>query len=172
MVQLIKEKRIPKKDGKVYTYIRASNKKQPFRIDEVIPGESESKLDRFVTEFKRNGGKAADAAKAIGYEGIGANLQGGNYLARAKQKGLVRDMAEKHAGLEMVLKEIWRKALSSDNPAFIDRMIKALGYENEIIPGKNTNTTPGVINIIQTQKNQQDEFGFVEGQEIKEKKSE
>jgi hypothetical protein len=139
------------------------------RLDEVAVGDDESRLDKFIFEFQRNGGSATQAAVALGYSKESAVSVGGQYLSRAKQLGLVRSLAEDQMGLQKLLALIIQKAYTTDNPAYLDRLIKVLGFEEEFLPTKQANNAPSVVNIIQTQKNLQNEFGFVEGQVVKEK---
>lgn len=139
------------------------------RIDEIAVGDDESRLDKFIFEFKRNGNNSTLAAKALGYSEKVAVAEGQKYLNRAKQLGLAREITEGQIGLEKVIKLIITKAYETDNPAYIAWLIKALGFEDDFKETKQTNNAPNVVNIIQTQKNLQSEFGFVEGQVVKEK---
>jgi hypothetical protein len=142
------------------------------RIQDVAVDESQSRLDKFMFEYDRNGGDATAAVMAaFNVPRQTALGMGGMYLSRAKQLGIVRSMVEKKLPLDKLINLLIDKAYASDNPAFLDRLIKALGFEPEILPTpQKVNAGPGVVNIIQTQKNLQSEFGFAEeGQVVKEK---
>lgn len=130
----------------------------------------DARLTAFVGEYIRNGGNATEAAiAAFNVEPAIAVKMSAQYLQRAKALGVVRTIAEKHVDLDELVKIILTKARTSDKIEYVDRLIRMLGFDAEMLPTKTGPTAPGIVNIIQTQKTLQSEFGFVEGQVVEEK---
>lgn len=131
-----------------------------------------TKLDLFVDEFLRNGGNATEAAlKVTGAKNrASAANMGSHYLQQAKALGRVY-MEKKGYGYGKFLEVMLRNMESAKDPAWFDRAMKVAGYEDFLPSNKNSGGGNVAVNIFQTQKKMQDEFGFTEGEIISEGES-
>jgi hypothetical protein len=126
--------------------------------------------DLFLEEFLRNGGNATKAAQAVfNVSSIeSAAAMGSQYLKKARSLARVY-LDSKGYGYGKMLDTAIKKMEVSEEPAWFDRLMKLAGYEDFLSKGGGA---PGVVNIIQTQKTLQEEFGFTEGEVVKPKKDE
>lgn len=131
----------------------------------------QSKMDLFLDEFVRNGGNATEAALVV-FEcksrASAANI-GSHYLQEAKALGRVY-LEKKGYGYGKFLEILIRQMEQAKDPAWFDRGMKIAGYE-DFLGGNKGGGQNVAVNIFQTQKKIQDEFGFTEGEIISEGES-
>lgn len=106
-------------------------------------------VEQFMEEFLKNGGNATNAALAVGnYSSLSsAAAAGSRYLAKAKQRGLVRNALEqKGYSYGKMLDVALEKMEKSKKPDWWDRVMKMADYD-DFISGKSGGGTNVSVNI-------------------------
>ena len=113
---------------------------------------------RFLEEFIKNGGKGTEAVITItGTKNIRAASQMGTRLLK-EARGIARIYLERKGyGYGKMLDVATDKMEKSKTPEWWDRLMKMADYEDFISKPKDA---PSVVNIVQTQKDLQKQFGF------------
>lgn len=123
-------------------------------------------LEKFLEAFMQNGGNITQAALVAhpnATKQAAANL-GSRYLREGKD--FIRVLMEtKGLTYGKMLDVAEKKMVGAKDPAWWDRIMKLGGYA-DFIPGKEKAQTPGIVNIIQTQKKLISEY--VEGEIVEE----
>lgn len=140
------------------------NVKKPRRAEEFkLLNKS---LEKFLNAFIENGGNITEAALIAHPKAtrLSAAVMGSRYLKEGKD--FIRALMEtKGLTYGKMLDVAEKKMVSAKDPAWWDRIMKLGGYA-DFIPGKEKAQSPGIVNIIQTQKKLLSEY--VEGEVIDE----
>jgi len=106
-------------------------------------------VEKFMLEFLKNGGNVTQAAMKVGnFSNLqSANVSGSRWLAKAKQRGLVRSALEKKGYDYGKLMDVaLEKMENSKKPDWWDRIMKMANYE-DFTSGNNSGGTNVNVNI-------------------------
>jgi hypothetical protein len=123
------------------------------------------KLNIFIEEFIKNGGKSVDAVMAMGghTSRVAASATARKYMQELQDLGRIY-MESKGVGYGKFLDHALEKMEGSKDPEWFDRLMKLTGYHDFLSKGggnQNNNVT-----IIQTQDALRSEFGFNEDEPV------
>lgn len=147
--------------------VKEENKKKKLAIKKNKEGAivTQPKMELFLEEFLKNGGNATQAALVVfNCSSVeSAAVVGHVYLKKAK--GLARVIMEKKGyGYGKMLDVALQKMEEGKTPEWWDRLMKLAEYEDFMT--KKESSAPAVVNVFQTQKELQDQFGFAEEAEV------
>lgn len=101
-------------------------------------------VEKFTQEFLKNGGKVTEAAQKVGnFTTLHSAAQSGSrWLAKAKQRGLIRNALEKRGyGYGKLIDVAVRKMEASKKPDWWDRIMKMADYDDFITTNKDAAST-------------------------------
>ena len=96
-------------------------------------------VEKFTREFLKNGGNVTKAALAVGnFSSLNsANTSGQRWLAKSKQRGLIRNaLEEKGYGYGKLIDVALEKMEKSKKPDWWDRIMKMADYDDFTSSGK------------------------------------
>lgn len=138
------------------------------KADTVLTFQQTKKIDLFLEAFIKNGGNATQAAMDVFdcNSRATAAAVGHEYLQKAKATARIY-LEQKGATYGKMLEIAFQKSQDNKSPDWWDRLMKIAGYEDFMT--KQVKSGPGVVNIIQAQKEivkQYVEADVLDGEEV------
>ena len=128
-------------------------------------------VEKFTREFLKNGGKVTQAAQQVGNFSTlaSATSAGSRWLAKAKQRGLIRNALERRGyGYGKLIDVAVRKMESSKKPDWWDRIMKMADYDDFINTNKDiASTSIQTMNIFAAHRKLSEDYVDGEVEEIK-----